>query len=542
MVEDGFEANTRQETVSTQSEWTSSGSVLSIDVACFLLKSRQFVLALEAFSTLLLDPHFALNPSVWALRAETYLELGGVSGLTVGKPVHALVDSLVVSKLVSITLSRYRVEMHSQFLSLPNTTYKNTWRLVKCFQALTRHDLALQILSDVPKFYTICERLGLASSSEFLLALAPIYEEAQLLFADWMAKLHRFGISAYQAGTIKDGYFFRGATDPFRTSARMLDEWNSSLAGLGDNSSRARIRIEAAPAYGASQLQLVANEFIGAGQVIIRETTRVVGVNQLDSRCAFCSRQVLLVCRCPGCLELYCGPACASQAMKTYHSPQFCAMVSSPRYLKAIRATNGPVLGPVTATALYPILARIYAIAFFHSCSPLQVDEIKDLQSYYELDSIYHSWDCTQDFFYIDLVDLFCIPAPLLGQGSWSFQTYLIVKGRVLLNQLMAGHAGGYSPTGCVFRTLSLANHSCSPSAQVFVNGNEAVLRAVRDLPPGTSIEISYCNPSDLKVLRGSELQLKWGFVCRCRLCLSEEENGADEVVPKMEWCMVTLD
>eukprot|EP00438_Fugacium_kawagutii_P000273 Skav223309 [mRNA] locus=scaffold4198:348615:353883:- [translate_table: standard] len=76
--------------------------------------------------------------------------------------------------------------------------------------------------------------------------------------------------------------------------------------------------------------------------------------------------------------------------------------------------------------------------------------------------------------------------------------------------------------SSALFGAISMANHSCCPSAKSMAVGNAIFVRAHRDLPIGEEVQISYFDV--LKPFQQrQQLTQSWLFQCRCPRCKFEE-------------------
>ncbi|KAF2429441.1 SET domain-containing protein [Tothia fuscella] len=92
-------------------------------------------------------------------------------------------------------------------------------------------------------------------------------------------------------------------------------------------------------------------------------------------------------------------------------------------------------------------------------------------------------------------------------------------------------------PAFAVMKDMSRTNHSCRPNATIHWNANlqsegffnnvkgRATLHAMRDIPAGEEITISYNRPQafDPGLKRRITLQLRWGFLCTCPACYGSD-------------------
>eukprot|EP00746_Dinoflagellata_sp_MGD_P140942 gnl/MRDRNA2_/MRDRNA2_74118_c0_seq1.p1 gnl/MRDRNA2_/MRDRNA2_74118_c0~~gnl/MRDRNA2_/MRDRNA2_74118_c0_seq1.p1 ORF type:complete len:549 (-),score=82.75 gnl/MRDRNA2_/MRDRNA2_74118_c0_seq1:479-2074(-) len=87
-----------------------------------------------------------------------------------------------------------------------------------------------------------------------------------------------------------------------------------------------------------------------------------------------------------------------------------------------------------------------------------------------------------------------------------------------------------------LYPITSLINHDCSPNCNRLPVGSFVVVRAARDLLAGEELTVYYNDIRSPRSVRGSELQRKWGFVCRCRRC-EFESNLPSRVTKHLELC-----
>ncbi|KAJ4147274.1 hypothetical protein LMH87_001809 [Akanthomyces muscarius] len=70
-------------------------------------------------------------------------------------------------------------------------------------------------------------------------------------------------------------------------------------------------------------------------------------------------------------------------------------------------------------------------------------------------------------------------------------------------------------------------NHSCLANSIKDFAGDLIVLRAARAIPAGEEITHAYDDNGDYDA-RQALLQKTWGFMCRCKLCTAEEQDGEE--------------
>ncbi|RDI89529.1 hypothetical protein Vi05172_g108 [Venturia inaequalis] len=78
-----------------------------------------------------------------------------------------------------------------------------------------------------------------------------------------------------------------------------------------------------------------------------------------------------------------------------------------------------------------------------------------------------------------------------------------------------------------VFPETARMNHDCRPNAGYYFDKATFThkVHAVREIPPGEEITISYINPFLTSQQRLDRIPNQWGFNCTCPLCSSSKEN-----------------
>lgn len=114
----------------------------------------------------------------------------------------------------------------------------------------------------------------------------------------------------------------------------------------------------------------------------------------------------------------------------------------------------------------------------------------------------------------------------------------------------------------CLYLTLALLNHSCSPNScwsQSVKDPSMMELRAIRDITQDEEITVSYIcvegRYSDTETRQGM-LMKGWGFQCRCFLCESRSEDDlklnirnikkemileCEKSIDEIDWCLMAL-
>ncbi|KAH6853991.1 hypothetical protein B0I37DRAFT_306168 [Chaetomium sp. MPI-CAGE-AT-0009] len=80
-----------------------------------------------------------------------------------------------------------------------------------------------------------------------------------------------------------------------------------------------------------------------------------------------------------------------------------------------------------------------------------------------------------------------------------------------------------------IFPEVSKFNHDCRPNVHYRLSGLKHTTVAVRDIPAGTELTISYIYAGVARDTRVSQLR-EWGFACSCQQCtLNGTETGASD-------------
>lgn len=99
---------------------------------------------------------------------------------------------------------------------------------------------------------------------------------------------------------------------------------------------------------------------------------------------------------------------------------------------------------------------------------------------------------------------------------------------QAISDEIKVSHCGEQCHLGMV---TSLFNHSCLPNARVEQVNDLTIIRAVRDILPGESIRISYCDEAYPMIDRQMMLSTQYGFNCECLKCTSDSKYRLREPV-----------
>jgi hypothetical protein len=98
-----------------------------------------------------------------------------------------------------------------------------------------------------------------------------------------------------------------------------------------------------------------------------------------------------------------------------------------------------------------------------------------------------------------------------------------------LLRDFLSYPAGNCCVTSgiCLEPFASMVNHCCDPNSWWVFNGCEFQLRAIREIPAGEELTISYIGITENFEFR-QEMLLNWGINCACAMCKKGPQGPTD--------------
>jgi len=84
-----------------------------------------------------------------------------------------------------------------------------------------------------------------------------------------------------------------------------------------------------------------------------------------------------------------------------------------------------------------------------------------------------------------------------------------------------------------IWTQASYINHSCTSTASRAFIGDLMIVRASRNLEPGTEITFWYQSPDAIGAKDLREKLKHWGFVCDCAICLDARETKVDVITER---------
>ena len=90
-----------------------------------------------------------------------------------------------------------------------------------------------------------------------------------------------------------------------------------------------------------------------------------------------------------------------------------------------------------------------------------------------------------------------------------------------------------------MYRVISRINHSCAPNANQKWNARtkKEYIYAIKDIPEGSEILITYTSPVMTRARRQKDLQEKFRFTCQCKVCDVESSEEYDAAVRRIDEC-----
>lgn len=78
---------------------------------------------------------------------------------------------------------------------------------------------------------------------------------------------------------------------------------------------------------------------------------------------------------------------------------------------------------------------------------------------------------------------------------------------------------------------ISKINHSCDPNCVLSFKGRTAYITAIKDIPEGNEITISYIPLPKPFLTRKTMLHTQFNFTCHCELCTGQRKSGTDNML-----------
>jgi len=76
-----------------------------------------------------------------------------------------------------------------------------------------------------------------------------------------------------------------------------------------------------------------------------------------------------------------------------------------------------------------------------------------------------------------------------------------------------------------IYETASLINHSCDPNCVALFNGRDITIRAIKPIPAGDEVTLSYVDIMSPVQARQGDLLEGYMFVCSCHVCKEQKFN-----------------
>ncbi|KAE9370083.1 SET domain-containing protein [Stipitochalara longipes BDJ] len=235
------------------------------------------------------------------------------------------------------------------------------------------------------------------------------------------------------------------------------------------------------------------------------------------------SRRKLTLTPCAGCQVLhYCSEDCREEAWEHHHQVE-CTVLSQMRHDLREDENKQPARSVRAIIRLLSLHdAGMIPAAEWEEFLSLKIPTgigREKLESYVE--------------HLADVVDYY--KATKLEKNVVKHIAYAHFNNNLVIDQPLLRHSFSYpSGNGCVTSGVclepfaSMINHSCQPNAWWTFNGREFQLRAVRDIPAGEELSISYIGITASFKLRQENVMKDWGFECACLLCKEGPQEPMD--------------
>ena len=329
---------------------------------------------------------------------------------------------------------------------------------------------------------------------------------------------------ANESGTSRSGYLSSTARYYWdehdlrrKNSMRVLTNVNQQIGDVSGSS----LTVRKMP--GASNLQfgVFATDaiYVSSYRTFFTETD-IVCVNTCNpshpacDRCNITLSESRYKCPYPSCQTVFCMKQCYDAAWNSYHG-WLCGKDLSP-ILSNISLDS-------TTRSLIPLLIlKLFSITKSTSTStrtnPLELPFVQNLSTIEYEPPKHRGYDMRSFRDYTAIVKILDISDDV-EFDYWVFMT---------LDNILMAHMFAYKTpagipwNGFVFPLVSMINHSCTPNAQLELDGSISKLVPLRDIMKNEEIHISYINsgPGTSKDERQEILYNGWGFVCRCERCV----------------------
>ncbi|XP_075059652.1 histone-lysine N-methyltransferase SMYD3 isoform X2 [Mixophyes fleayi] len=246
--------------------------------------------------------------------------------------------------------------------------------------------------------------------------------------------------------------------------------------------------------------------------------------------CDHCLRRTEKLQRCSQCkFARYCDSLCQKNAWKDHKRECLC--------LKS--------LFPNVPTDSVRLVARIiFKMLEQPDCASGEFYSIHDLQSHVKdlseemQEGLGHLALTLEQYLKKELQDYSQLPP--------GFQI-LDYFGKLTCNSFTIGDGEMQDVGVGVYPSMSLLNHSCDPNCVIVFEGIRMHLRAVKEIPKGEELTISYIDVKMPSHMRQMQCQRQYCFTCDCYRCLSKDKDedmlaGDEDASKEMERLFTTLE
>ncbi|XP_056423149.1 histone-lysine N-methyltransferase SMYD3 isoform X2 [Hyla sarda] len=248
------------------------------------------------------------------------------------------------------------------------------------------------------------------------------------------------------------------------------------------------------------------------------------------SVCDYCLRRSENLQRCSQCkFARYCNSLCQKKAWKDHKRECLC--------LKSI-------LPNVPTDSVRLVAKIIFKLLEQPECTSGELYSVTELQSHFKdlnedmIQGLGHLAATLEQYLKKEIPDSSKLPP---GFQTLDYFCKLTCNSFTICNGEMQDIGVGLYPS------MSLLNHSCDPNCVITFEGTRLHLRAVKEIPQGEELTISYIDVMMPSHMRQMQFQRQYCFTCDCNRCVSRDKDedmlaGGEEASGAMERSLVTLE
>ena len=251
---------------------------------------------------------------------------------------------------------------------------------------------------------------------------------------------------------------------------------------------------------------LFATSNIKSSTQLIKTTFMVTSLDLTYSKtlCNQCLMESSSLKRCSKCKHLrYCSESCQREGWKIHRSE-----------------CSG--LRKVPSTSHVPSLIRLCAL-FLSSAELKSEFSISSLMTHENIEN-----DKIQEYYPFVLKG---VTEMLKGSSSADPVEIYKMYNKLIVNLFTLEDGQLRTIGSALIPEISKINHSCEPNCVLSFKGRTAYITAIREIPKGTEITISYIPLPKSFLTRKEHLHRQFNFTCYCCLCSKQREEKVDHML-----------